>query len=84
MKTVSIQDLKRQLSYFVREAEQGRPILVVRHGRPTASITGAGFEHVSVGARFGKGAIRPLLQNATSGRYLAALATDRQGDPDGR
>lgn len=84
MKTVSMQELKRDLSALVREAERGERILVVRHGKPAAALTAAGSEHTHVGPRFGRGSLRPLLRNATRGRYLAVLLEDRRADRDGR
>jgi prevent-host-death family protein len=84
MKQVSIQELKRSLSGLIREANRGQRILVTRHHRPVAAITAPGVEHTTVGALFGTGALRPLLRRATRGRYLAVLAEDRRGDPDGR
>jgi antitoxin (DNA-binding transcriptional repressor) of toxin-antitoxin stability system len=84
MKQVSIQELKRSLSALIREASMGERILVMRHRRPVATITDPGIEHMTIGARFGAGALRPLLRRATRGRFLAVLEADRRGDPGGR
>jgi antitoxin (DNA-binding transcriptional repressor) of toxin-antitoxin stability system len=84
MKQVSIQELKRSLSALIQEASRGQRILVLRHHRPVATITAPSVEHTTVGARFGTGALRPLLRRASRGRFLTVLTEDRRGDPDGR
>jgi len=81
VKTVSIDDLKRNLSAFVANAAAGERIIITRHGRPVASLTGADLEHVHVGSRAGRAALRPLLKSATKGAYLAVLADDRRTRP---
>ncbi len=78
MKTVSIDELKRTLSTLVADAAAGEHILITRHGRPIASLTRADLEHVHVGARAGRAALRPLLRSATKGAYLDVLADDRR------
>jgi prevent-host-death family protein len=78
MKTVSIDDLKRNLSALVTAAAGGEHIVITRHGRPIASLTRADREHVHVGSRSGRGSLRPLLKAATRGAYLAVLADDRR------
>lgn len=84
MKQVSIQELKRSLSALLREAGAGTSILILRHRRPVAALTPPGIAHTVVGARFGAGALVPLLRRATRGRFLSVLAEDRRGDADGR
>ena len=81
MKTVSIDDLKRNLSAFVAEAAGGERIVITRHGRPVASLTRADLEHVHVGSRAGRAVLRPLLKAATKGAYLDVLADDRRTRP---
>jgi prevent-host-death family protein len=78
MKTVSIDDLKRNLASMIDEAAAGEHILITRHRRPVASLTRADLEHVHVGARFGRGKLRPLLEGPTKGAYLEVLADDRR------
>ena len=84
MKTVSIQELKAKLSSLVAEAARGTTVVITRHRRPVACLTPADQQHLSVGRSFGQGALKPLLRQATRGRYLRILAEDRRGDPDGR
>jgi prevent-host-death family protein len=81
MKTVSIHELKRNLSAFVADAAGGERILITRHGRPVASLAAADLEHVHVGTRTGRAALRPLFKAATKGAYLDVLADDRRGRP---
>jgi len=40
MKTVSIHELKRRLAALVHEAGRGERIVITRHRRPVASLTG--------------------------------------------
>ena len=40
-KNVSIAEAKAQLSFCVREAERGEPILITRHGKPVAALVAA-------------------------------------------
>lgn len=83
MKTVSIDELKRNLSALLAEVAEGEHILITRHRRPVALLTRADLEHVHVGSRAGRGALRPLLRSATKGAYLDVLADDRR-TPAGR
>lgn len=78
MKTVSIDELKRNLATFVDEAAAGARILITKHRRPVAFLSAADMEHVQIGGRFGRGALKPLFRSATQGRYLEVLANDRR------
>ncbi len=83
MKTVSIGELKRNLSSFVDQAASGARILITKHRRPVASLCAADMEHVHTGARFGRRALKPLLRAPTQGQYLRVLEEDRR-PPNGR
>lgn len=63
---------------MIDAAAGGERIVITRHRRPVASLTRADLEHVHVGARAGRGALRPLLRAATRGAYLDVLADDRR------
>ncbi len=80
MKTVSVDQLKRHLSAFLKETKQGEPILVTRHNKPIARLTSATSVQVHRGRHFGEGRLEPLKpgSSATSGRYLEVLRDDRQ------
>jgi len=78
MKTVPIDELKRNLALLVTEAARGGRIVITRHGRPVALLTRADLEHVHVGARARRGALKPLLEAPTRGAYLQVLADDRR------
>ena len=80
MKTVSIDQLKRNLSSLVDEAAAGERVVITRHRRPVASLTRVDLEHVHVDARAGRAALRPLLKAPTRGLYLQVLADDRRAD----
>jgi prevent-host-death family protein len=77
MRTVSIDELKRNVSAFVEAAATGARIIITKHRRPVASLSPANLEHVHIGARHGKGAaLKPLLRAPTGGQYLEALAEE--------
>jgi prevent-host-death family protein len=82
MKTVSVDELKRHLSSFIDQAATGARILITKHRRPVASLSPADVEHLHVGPKFGRGALRPLLRAPTKGKYLEVLNDDRR--PRGR
>jgi antitoxin (DNA-binding transcriptional repressor) of toxin-antitoxin stability system len=78
MKTVSIDELKRNLASVIGQAAGGERVVITRHGRPVAALVRPDLEHVHVGTRAGKAALRPLLKAATRGAYLDVLAEDRR------
>jgi prevent-host-death family protein len=78
MKTVSIDELKRNLSSLIDEAAAGAQILITKHRRPVATLSAADMEHVRMGPRFGRSTLKPLLRGPTHGRYLEVLAEDRR------
>jgi prevent-host-death family protein len=79
MRTVSIDELKRNVSAFVEAAAAGTRIIITKHRRPVASLSPANLEHVHVGSRFGKGGpLKPLLRAPTRGHYLEVLEEDRR------
>lgn len=78
MKTVSIDELKRNLASIIDEAAAGEHVVITRHRRPVASLIKAGFDHAHVGARTKRAGLRPLLKGATKGAYLEVLADDRR------
>ena len=82
MKTVSIDELKRNLASLVAAAG-GERILITRHRRPVASLSRADLEHVHLGALAGRASLKPLLRAATRGAYLEVLIEDRR-PPGGR
>ena len=79
MKTVSIDELKRNLSALIGEAAAGGRIVITKHRRPVATLSAPGLVHVHMGARFGRAALKPLLRAPTQGTYLNVLAEDRRG-----
>jgi prevent-host-death family protein len=79
MKTVPIGDLKKSLSALISEVEGGQQVLVTRHRRPVAILTGAAHLHLHRGARFGEGAVLPAVERGSRGRFLEVLAEDRRG-----
>jgi prevent-host-death family protein len=84
VKEVSIQELKKNLSAYVRRASEGERIVITRHHRPVALLGSASPQNVHRGKRFGRARLSPLLKNATRGRYLEVLADDRGIGEDAR
>jgi prevent-host-death family protein len=82
MKEISIQDLKAQLSAAIAEAESGHVILITRHNRPVARLSPADVPQVHVGRKLRSSNLKPLLKQATRGRYLSVLLDDRRGGDD--
>jgi prevent-host-death family protein len=78
MKTVSIDELKRNLSAFVNRAAAGERIVITRHRRAVAALAPAGSEHVHIGSRFGRARLKPALKGPTRGAYLDVLIEDRR------
>jgi prevent-host-death family protein len=78
VKTVSIDELKRNLSSLIDQAAAGTRILITKHRRPVASLGAADAEHVHVGPRFGRGSLKPLFKGPTQGSYLRVLDDDRR------
>ena len=39
--TRSVSEVKARLSDCIREAEEGEPVIITRHGRPVAALVGA-------------------------------------------
>ena len=78
MKTVSIDELKRNLSSFIDQASAGVRIVITKHRRPVAALSAADMEHVHWGTRVGRGKIKPLFRGPTQGAYLQALEDDRR------
>jgi prevent-host-death family protein len=82
MRTVSIDELKRNVSAFVEAAATGTRIIITKHRRPVASLSPANLEHVHIGRRFDRGAaLKPLLRAPTQGHYLSVLEDDRRPAP---
>ena len=77
VKTVSIQELKVQLSALVAEAAEGTPILITRDKRVVARLVPA-EPHLHIGKRSHKAKLKALMRNATKGRYLEVLVDDRR------
>jgi prevent-host-death family protein len=84
VKTVPINELKKQLSALLREVAGGQRILITKHNRPVAVLQSADLEHVHAGKHFGRAALRAALHRPTRGRYLEVLLEDRRGDRTGR
>lgn len=81
MNSVPIHQLRQSLAQVIAAAEAGETMLITRHKRIVARIVPP-EPHLHIGSRFGDGAILPLLQGATRGRYLDVISDDRRGGLD--
>ena len=79
MKQVSIQDLKNRLSEIISEVTAGEEVVIFRYRKPVARLSPAERKHLRIGARFGKGDLKPACNARTKGRYLEVLLEDRSG-----
>jgi antitoxin (DNA-binding transcriptional repressor) of toxin-antitoxin stability system len=77
MKTISIQDLKRQLSEAISAAEAGERFVITRHKKPVAELGATDYGFLHVGGQFGAGRLQKVLDAPTGGQYLEALRDDR-------
>ena len=82
MKTVSLDELKRNLSSLVAAAAGGERILITRHRRPVASLSRADLEDVHVGSSGRTGEPQAAPSRGNAGAYLEVLIEDRR--PPGR
>ena len=78
MKTISIHELKRNLSSLLAEVEGGRSFQVTRYRRPVAEISPVtAVGGLRVGSDFGRWRPRSVTKRATDGYYLKVLEEDR-------
>ncbi len=80
MKSVPINELKRNLASIVAEAEAGCDVIVTKHNKPIARLTRPDSQHLNRGSQFGKAKLNPVIKGKTAGRYLQILAEDRNSD----
>jgi prevent-host-death family protein len=78
MKTVSIQELKRNLSGYIEQAASGESILVTRHRRTVAKLSPAELPHVRVGSKFGQLDLRPALSKPLPPAAWKLIEDDRE------
>ena len=78
MKSVSINDLKRNLSGYLERAAQGEPIVVTKHRRPWAKLSAVEANHVWVGGRVGKVTLRSVLDAPLPQSAWRLIEDDRE------
>ena len=79
MKTVSIQDLKPQLSSLVAQVESGAAVVITRHGKPVARLAPVDPPYVHRGTEVGTYDWPPAITNGLTKRALELLLEDRDG-----
>jgi antitoxin (DNA-binding transcriptional repressor) of toxin-antitoxin stability system len=77
VRTISIQELKQQLSEVVSAAEAGERFVITRHKKPVAELGATDSGALHVGRAFGTGLLRTVLDGPTRGQYLEVLRDDR-------
>jgi len=78
MKSVSINDLKRNLSGYLEEAVRGEPIVITRHRRPWAKVSAAEPTHVWVGSHVGQIELGQVLATPLPESARRLLEDDRE------
>ena len=78
MKSISLKDLKENLSKYTEDAAHGETIQVTKYNKPFIYLTGASQPSLNVGSRVGKGTLRSVLSRGTNGKYLKVLLEDRK------
>lgn len=78
MKTVSIQELKANLSGYLDAAASGEAIVITKHRRPVARLVAAENRHLWVGSRVGRVRIRPVLDKPLPASAWKLIEEDRE------
>jgi len=82
MRTISIQDLKENLSTIISEVAAGATVVITKHHKPIVVMESADEPHVHTGKNFGKGSLRPVLNKSLGNLALEYLEDDRRGGGD--
>jgi len=77
MKSISLKDLKENLSKYTEEAAGGKAIQVTRYNKPFIYLTSASSNVLHIGSRVGTGALRAVGKRETRGQFLKTLNEDR-------
>lgn len=78
MRSVSINDLKRNLSGYLEEAVTGEPIVITRYRRPWAVVSAAAPSHLRRGSRIGKIELGAVLAKPLPEAARRLLEDDRE------
>jgi prevent-host-death family protein len=79
MKYVSINELKQGLASVIAEVQSGTEVLITRHSKPVARLSGPEVQYLRRGLQFGKASLKPAVRRKTADRYLQFLEEDRRG-----
>ncbi len=80
MSTISVQDLKAQLSGAIARAEAGATLIITRHNEPVAQLAPVSATYTHRGARVGSSRLRPAIKGGLrgpKGLLIATLLEDR-------
>lgn len=82
MKSVSIQELKGNLSGYLELAARGEDVVVTKHRRPWAKLSAIDSSHVHEGKRFGRIDLSPVLRTPLPAEVWKWVADDRAESTD--
>jgi antitoxin (DNA-binding transcriptional repressor) of toxin-antitoxin stability system len=77
MKSVNLKALKEDLSLWTEKAAGGEIVEVTKYNRPFVWIVPSGTQNLRRGQKVGKASISPVLKEASQGKWLEVLLTDR-------
>lgn len=80
MKEVPLNDLKKELSFWAKQAASGQSLRVTKHHRPYVCLVPDRLPGLRQGSLWGKGELKPALQKSLQGKSLQALMEDREED----
>ncbi len=86
MRSVSVHELKRDLSRLLRDVEAGARILVTRHGRPVAALDPAPEPGLHVGRSSPAGNLHAAIEvdEERQAKVLGLLLADRSSEDTDR
>ena len=80
MKSVSIQDLKPQLSSLVAEVESGATIEITRHGKPVARLAPVDPPYVHRGSQVGTYEFPPAIPTGVGRKRILEVVLEGRED----
>ena len=76
----SINELKKDFSRYLSDAERGIRIIITKRNKPVAALSTVTHSALHVGSRFGSANLSAFLSKATDGKYLEVLDDDCNSD----
>lgn len=80
MKEVPLNDLKKELSFWAKQAFQGEALRVTKHHRPYVCLVPDRLPGLRQGKQWGKRCLQPAIKRGLQGKSLKVLLEDRKED----